>query len=200
MKRILSVLLIAGCALAGARTAAAHADEAPASKAAGATGAKAEFVRNLDYAGDKLIQLAEAIPQEKYTWRPGEGVRSVSEVFLHAAFADMLLPTFMGAKMPEGVTFDPKHPDAFETSTTKKEDVIAAVKRGLDHLKAAGNSVADSDLDTMVETFLGTMSKRELLFFASAHNHEHLGQMIAYARMNGIAPPWSMKEAAKDSK
>lgn len=181
--------LLAAAALLTAATAFAHPDaEKVAPKGAG-TGIKAEFARNLDYATDKLIQLAEAVPAEKYTWRPAEGVRSFSEVFLHAAGGNYMIPSFTGAKMPDG--FDPK---TFETSTTKKEEIIAQLKKSVEHAKAAMNAIPDSDLDTQVKWFLGESSKREILFFTAAHNHEHLGQLIAYSRMNGITPPWSKKE------
>jgi len=189
MKRTWAVLAVAG--LLTAATAGAGADpkaENSGAKAA-TTGAKAELARNLDAAGDKLLQLAEAVPAEKYTWRPAEGVRSFSEVFLHAAAANYLIPSFVGAKMPDG--FDPK---TFETSTTKKEEIVVQLKKSLEHVKAAANAISDSDMDTPTKWFLGEGSKREILFFTAAHNHEHLGQLIAYARMNGVTPPWSKKE------
>lgn len=187
MRKIGTVLAVA--AILSAAPAFANSDAAPADAKAAATGTKAEFARNLDYAGDKLIQLAEAVPAEKYSWRPAEGVRSFAEVILHAAGGNFMIPSFIGAKMPDGV--DPK---TFETSTTKKEEIIALLKKSLEHAKAAANAVSDSDMDTSVKWFLGDGSKREILFFTSAHDHEHLGQLIAYARMNGITPPWSKKE------
>jgi len=186
MKRI--SMLLAAAALLATATAFAQSDAAKAAPK-GSGGIKAEFARNLDSAGDKLVQLAEAVPAEKYTWRPAEGVRSFSEAFLHAAGGNYFIPTFVGAKVPDGL--DLKN---IETSTTKKEEVIAQLKKSLANAKAAANAVADSDMDTSVKWFLGDGSKREVLFFTAAHNHEHLGQLIAYARMNGITPPWSKKD------
>lgn len=178
-------------AVAGLMTAttAGAADAADSAAKPAAAGTKAEFARNLDYAGDKLIQLAEAMPADKYSWHPAEGVRSFGEALLHAAGGNFMIPSFIGAKMPDG--FDMK---TFETSTTKKEEIVAQVKKSLEHVKAAANAVSDSDMDTSVKWFMGEGSKREILFFIAAHNHEHLGQLIAYARMNGITPPWSKKE------
>jgi uncharacterized damage-inducible protein DinB len=181
--------LLTAALLLTATTAFAHPDAEKVAPKAGGAGIKAEFARNLDYAGDKLIQLAEAVPAEKYTWRPAEGVRSFSEVFLHAAGGNYMIPSFTGAKLPDG--FDPK---TFETSTTKKDEIIAQIKKSLEFAKAAANAIADSDMDTSVKWFLGEGSKREILFFTSAHDHEHLGQLIAYSRMNGITPPWSKKD------
>ncbi len=186
MKRSWTLLAVA---LLTASTAVAHPDAEKIAPKGTGTGIKAEFARNLGYAGDKLIQLAEAVPAEKYTWRPAEGVRSFSEVFLHAAGANYMIPSFTGAKLPDG--FDPK---TFEKSTTNKEEIIVQLKKSLEHAKAAADAIADSDLDTTVKWFLGEASKREILFFTAAHDHEHLGQLIAYARMNGITPPWSKKD------
>jgi uncharacterized damage-inducible protein DinB len=183
MRRLLTMLAVAGL-VTGGTAGLVHAADAAGKPAAGT---KAEFTRNLDYAGDKLIQLAEAMPADKYSWRPAEGVRSFGEVLLHAAGGNFMIPSFIGAKMPEG--HDPK---TFETSTTKKEEIIAHLKKSLEHVKSAANAVSDSD--TSAKWFLGEGSKREILFFTAAHNHEHLGQLIAYARMNGVTPPWSKKE------
>jgi uncharacterized damage-inducible protein DinB len=183
---MLTVFAVAGLLTAVTAASAGAAD--PDAKAA-AMGVKAEFARNLDAAGDKLIQLAEAMPADKYTWRPAEGVRSFGEVLLHAAGGNYMIPSFIGAKTPEG--YDPK---TFETSISKKEEIVAQLKKSLEHVKAAANAVSDSDMDTSAKWFMGEGSKREILYFTSAHNHEHLGQLIAYARMNGVTPPWSKKE------
>ena len=187
MRRIWTVLAVAG--LMTAATAFAHPDAEFASTKPVASETKTEFARNLDYAGDKLIQLAEAMPADKYSWRPAEGVRSFGEALLHAAGGNFMIPSFTGAKMPDG--FDPK---TFETSTTEKEEIVAKLKKSLEHVKSVANAISDSDMDTSVKWFMGEGSKREILFFTAAHNHEHLGQLIAYARMNGVTPPWSKKE------
>ena len=187
MKRLITM---AAAVLCFATTTSAFAkDAAPGAAPAPAPGVQGEFTRNLGYAGDKLVQLAEAIPAEKYTWRPSEGARSVAEVCLHAAGGNYWIPTFIGVKAPEG--FDSK---TFETSTTQREAIVEHLKKSLAHVNAAAAAMKDADLNTKVKWFMGETTKRELLFFLAAHNHEHLGQMIAYARMNGVTPPWSMKE------
>ena len=182
MKRAFALLAVLSCLC----TATARAQMSQAETKAAPAGVKGEIARNLDSAGDKLIQLAEAIPADKFTWRPAQGVRSFAEVFLHAAGGNYMISSFVGAKVPEG--FDAKK---FETSTTKKEEIVEHLKKSLAHVKAAINAIADADMDTQTKWFLGEASKREILFFTAAHNHEHLGQLIAYARMNGITPPWS---------
>ena len=182
MKRALALLAVLSCL----STVTVRAEESQIQAKAAPAGVKGEIVRNLDSAGDKLIQLAEAIPADKFAWRPAEGVRSFREAFLHAAGGNYMISSFVGAKVPEG--FDPQK---FETSTTKKEEIVEHLKKSLAHVKAATNAIADADMDTQAKWFLGEGSKREILFFTAAHNHEHLGQLIAYARMNGIKPPWS---------
>jgi rhodanese-related sulfurtransferase/uncharacterized damage-inducible protein DinB len=191
MKRYLALLAIALCA-AAPMAMAKEAKPAAAPAAAEKSDIRAEFARNLDSAGDKLVQLAEAVPADKYTWRPGEGVRSFAEVFLHAAAGNYFLTTFIGAKAPEG--FDPK---TFETSTTQKDAIIDHLKKSLAHAKAVAAGLSDADLETKAKWFLGESTKREILFFAASHNHEHLGQLIGYARMNGIVPPWSQSEKSE---
>src|SRR6266545_4796082 len=125
------------------------------------TGFRAEFIAEVDSVGKKLTNLAGAMPQEKYGWRPAPGIRSVSEVYVHVAGANYLLPSFMGVKMPAGI------------------DRVA-------------ENLADADLDKKVKTFGGReMTQRALLVAILNHMHEHLGQSIAYARVNGVAPPWS---------
>ena len=187
MKRLITVVAVVGLLVAASATAQDHKghDHGEAAMAKDG-GVKGEWASNLDYATEKLLQLAEAVPEEKYTWRPAEGVRSFSEAFLHAAGANYFIPTFVGVKAPQGMEME-----SFETSTTKKAEVIAAMKKSIEHVKAAVHAMPDADMDVKATWFLGEGSKREILYFLAAHNHEHLGQMIAYARMNGIAPPWS---------
>jgi uncharacterized damage-inducible protein DinB len=133
----------------------------------------------------KLVALAEATPQEKYAWRPGPGVRSISEVYMHVAFGNYFIPSFLGAKMPEGLTRDT------EKTVTEKAKVIEALKKSFDHARKAVEATPDSDLDKKVKVFGQEPSERMMLIGLVSHGHEHLGQSIAYARTNGIAPPWS---------
>jgi uncharacterized damage-inducible protein DinB len=190
---------------------AAHAAAAPAAKpvaaepASGGTAAaaapataapsgsvKAMAKRQLAAAEKKLVALAEATPAEKYGWRPGEGVRSTGEVFMHVASANYFLPTFWGAKMPAGV-------DArtFEKDGADKAKTISTLKASFEFLNQAIDAVPDSDLGRQVTIFGQQATVGEVMFGVATHGHEHLGQSIAYARMNGIVPPWSAKEGAR---
>ncbi len=150
------------------------------------SGFRAEFIAEVDSVGKKLTDLANAMPQEKYSWRPAPGIRSVSEVYVHVAGGNYLLPSFMGVKMPAGISRD------MEKTVTEKAKVIDTLKESLEHAKSAAANMADADLDKKVKIFGGReITERALLVLMLNHIHEHLGQSIAYARVNGVAPPWS---------
>lgn len=159
--------------------------QAPAPASAAPTGYRAEVISDIEGIGKKLVDLATAMPAEKYAWRPAPGVRSVSEVYMHVVGANYLLPSFLGAKLPEG--FDRE----MEKSVTDKAKVIEWLKKSIDNAKAAVSSASDADLDKKVKAFGREMTERRVLMIVQTHMHEHLGQSIAYARSNGVTPPWS---------
>lgn len=137
---------------------------------------------------EKLSGLANEIPADKYNWRPAEGVKSVSEVFIHAASANYFILSFFGNPMPEGFNRE------LESQVTEKDEVLKWLDKSF---KGAAEFVATIDEGTLgekVETPFGELTKRKLLFIMFTHGHEHLGQMIAYARSNGVVPPWSQKQ------
>ena len=183
MKRYVSSVLLA-VLLMGCAVAAGHTQGAPA---ASGSNARTEALALFDDAANKIIRLAEAIPAEKYTWRPGEGVRSVSEVLLHVSAGNFNIPRRIGTPPPEGFT-----PQGFEKSTTDKAKIIETVKNSVEHVRKAYNNVSDADLEKTAPWFGGRQATyREIMFFLAGHTHEHLGQLIAYARMNGVTPPWN---------
>lgn len=148
---------------------------------------RGEFLQVMQGAADKYIQLAEAIPADKYTWRPAEGVRSVSETFLHVATANYGLAPRLGAALPAGVNVQ-----GLEKSTTDKAAVVAHLRAAFAHFKAAVEAYPAAEPDKMINWFgPPQISIRHFLYFNADHNGEHLGQMIAYARMIGVRPPWS---------
>ena len=182
--RAMNVLRSVTVALALPLFALAAAQNSPkAAPAQRPQGFKAEFLSNLDDVQSKILRLAEAIPAEKYTWRPSPDVRSISEVFMHIAGSNYFLATFIGAEAPQ------TNGDA-EKRVTRKAEVIAELKKSFDHLRAAVN--ASGDLETPVKMFGTQTTHRGVLVTILSHLHEHLGQSVAYARMNGVVPPWSM--------
>ncbi len=146
---------------------------------------RSETVAEIDARAQKYISLAEAIPADKYTWRPAEGVRSVSEVLLHTAGANYFLPRVYGAALPEGF-----QGQGFETSTTDKEAVLRHLRASFTHLRDAVAG-APADAEAMQSWFGQPRSNRAIGIALVGHLGEHLGQLIAYARMNGVRPPWS---------
>jgi uncharacterized damage-inducible protein DinB len=144
---------------------------------------KAAVLADVEDAEKKFLGLAKAIPADKYTWRPGEGVRSVSEVFLHVVTANFGRSGMLGASA-EGIDLH-----ALEKSTTDKGKIIEQLNRSFAHLESA---IRKSDVQQHRKIFGGRdTTGGDVLFLMATHLHEHLGQMIAYARMNGVVPPWT---------
>jgi uncharacterized damage-inducible protein DinB len=152
------------------------------------SGFRAEFLRQLDEVSGKLFDLAQAVPAGKYSWRPGPDVRSISEVYVHVALANYSLMKFIGIDPPADFNRN------MEKTITDKQQVIEAMRKSFDHVRQAVLQTPDSDLDKTVELFGQNTTIRDVFFTAAMHMHEHLGQSIAYARMNGVVPPWSAKE------
>ena len=159
-----------------------------------------EFVGQTEFIQGRLSQLAGAMPESTFEWRPTDGVRSVSEVYLHAAFANYICVTMSGGSVPEEVGFvmDFSKVNDWDTQTTDKAAVIEKMNQSFDILKKRIEELNQEDLDREVEVFGMTMSVRNFIISMIAHSHEHLGQGIAYARMNGVTPPWSAKQEGED--
>jgi uncharacterized damage-inducible protein DinB len=183
---VVSLALVAPLAtLAQGGSAAPAAAAAPtAAAAAPATGFQADLLK--DYAGaiGHLTQLAEAVPADKYSWRPAEGVRTFSEVFMHVAAGNYMGAKSLGTAVPADV--DPRKLE----SITDKDKVIAALNASVEHFKKAVAAVDNAGLEQEVNLFGMTMTKRGVMLLMQGHAHEHTGQAIAYTRMNGIVPPW----------
>ena len=149
-------------------------------------GLRTDIIGQIDDAGNKIIQLAEAIPQEKYSWRPAEGVRSVSEVFMHVAGANYFFVRLAGGPAAES-----QPPRGAETSVTDKAQVLDWLRRSFAHVRTAIGNMSDADLAKTVDMFGQQTTARNVLLVNASHCHEHLGQLIAYARSNAVVPPWS---------
>lgn len=152
----------------------------------GVTGYRSEVLAEVIIQGDKFVRLAEAIPADKYAWRPAPDVRSVAEVFLHVSAANYNLYKLVGTPPPAG--FDVK---GFEKSTTDKAKIVATLRNSFDHARKAITAMPDADLEKSMDWFGGKNTERGILLFIVRHGAEHLGQSIAYARNVGITPPWT---------
>jgi uncharacterized damage-inducible protein DinB len=136
----------------------------------------------------QLVALAEAIPADKYSWRPAPGVRSTSEVFMHIALANFYLLSVTGPPMPADLKSE-----EMEKTVTGKPEVIAWLKRSLSAVKTARAAVTASDLQRKVKVNNRDATVDGMYLRILVHDNEHMGQLVAYARMNGIVPPWSEK-------
>lgn len=133
----------------------------------------------------QLIALAEATPAEKFAWRPAAGVRSTSEVYMHIAIANFYLLSVTGPKMPAGLKQE------MEKTVTSKAEVIDWLKRSLDAVKVAHLAAKPNDLERKVHIADRDATVDGMYLRIIVHANEHMGQLIAYARMTGVVPPWS---------
>ena len=152
----------------------------------GVTGYRSEVLAEVTIQEDKFTRLAEAIPFDKFNWRPAPDVRSFAEVLLHVSAANYNLYKLVGTPPPTGIDLK-----GLEKSTTDKAKVIATLKDSFAHAKRAITSMPDADLDKSLDWFGGKNTQRGILLFIVRHAAEHLGQSIAYARFDNIVPPWS---------
>jgi uncharacterized damage-inducible protein DinB len=133
----------------------------------------------------QLIALAETIPADKYAWRPAPGVRSTSEVIMHTALANFYLLNITGPELPKDITsFD------MEKTVAQKADVLQYLKRSLEAVKAGRAALKPGDLSRKVKVDKVDATVDGMYLRIIVHANEHMGQLVAYARMNGIAPPW----------
>jgi uncharacterized damage-inducible protein DinB len=184
MKRILSVValfVLTAAALPAAAQVNPYKDGTP-----GVTGYRSEVLAEVMIQEDKFTRLAEAIPADKYTWRPAADVRSFAEVFLHVSAANYNLYKLVGTPPPDGF-----NANGFDKSTTDKAKVIATLKDSFAHATKAITAMPDANLEKSLDWFGGKNTQRGILLFVVRHAAEHLGQSIAYARFVGVVPPWT---------
>jgi uncharacterized damage-inducible protein DinB len=157
---------------------------------------KAQALVDLQGLQKKYLQLAEAIPADKFTWRPDPAARSVSELFLHVAAANYNIPTMMtGTEPAPGF-----QRDGFEKSTTNKAKVMDQLNRSFAYAIAAVQKMSNADFAKAEKKLGPDANDGDVVYILVTHNHEHLGQSVAYARMNGITPPWTVEAQKKAAK
>jgi len=150
------------------------------------------LVRTVTILSDKFEALAGAMPEEAYAWRPMEGVRSVSDVYVHIAADNFFVPALMGIAPPPptGITNDVQTFRAYQQREMSRDEVIAGVGASFEFLLAAMEETR-AQLDRAVTLGGSETSVGDVWIRAVTHLHEHLGQSIAYARANEVVPPWS---------
>jgi uncharacterized damage-inducible protein DinB len=162
--------------------------------AQGSSTVMADLMSDVAEVEQKLLGLARAMPAESFAWRPAAGVRSVGEVFQHVAADNYLIPIFAGTPAPvaTGIKGDAYATvQAYEARSADRATVIADLEQSFAHLRAAMTASATRSPADTVRLFGQSRTLQQLWVLATTHLHEHLGQAIAYARSNGVTPPWS---------
>ena len=153
----------------------------------------ADFLRDVEQVEQKLLGLARAMPADKWDWRPGEGVRSVGEVFLHVAADNYVLPAMFGTPAPPETKITAEYQTAvtFEQQKLSRDVTIAELEKSFAFLKQTLAAMTQAKFAEKLDRFGPEATQQSGWVLAVTHLHEHLGQAIAYARMNGVVPPWS---------
>jgi uncharacterized damage-inducible protein DinB len=146
-----------------------------------------ETAGSLSFVSGHVMQLAKAIPADKYSYTPQQGVRSVADVCAHIVSANYFFASKLGAKIPADVKME-----TIEKDLKAKDAIEKELKRSYDVMLDAIKNTKDASLANKVEfPFPGDYTSMTAILIALGHSNEHLGQLIAYARMNGVTPPWS---------
>lgn len=166
-----------------------------APSAAPTSGFRAEFLEEIAYYEQRYTRLAEAMPAEKYTWRPADGVRSVGEVFTHIIAANYGVARALGTAPPPGLDFK-----AIAGLSADKAKVLQALKDSFAHLRGAIVALNEAEADKPQNMFNRHTTLRGSFIAITGHFGEHLGQSIAYARVNGVVPPWTEEAQQQQQK
>jgi uncharacterized damage-inducible protein DinB len=184
---------------ANALIAGAQAPQATTDTTAPSYDMKAQALLDLQGVNKKCVDLLQAIPTDKLTWRPSADSRSFAEVFLHVAGERYGILSMMGATPPAG--FKAKE---FEKSTTDKDRIVEDLNQSWEFADKAINGMSNADFAKLLPKLGPQANEGDVIYILVADAHEHLGQLIAYARQNGIVPPWTVamqkKKAAAGTK
>jgi uncharacterized damage-inducible protein DinB len=153
---------------------------------------KGQSLADLQAVQKKFVDLANAIPAEKLTWRPSADSRSFAEVFLHVSGERYGILGLMGATPPAG--FDRK---TFEKSTTDRARIVDELNKSWDFAQKTINGMTNGDFAKLLPKLGPQANAGDVVYILVADAHEHLGQLVAYARVNGIVPPWTVEAQKK---
>ena len=149
---------------------------------------QAELRGHFEASARKLVALSEAMPADAYGWRPMEGVASVGEVYMHIARYNYMYPEqSLGIASPMGAD----EYGSWEGEVTRKDEATRILARSMDHVRSVMDGMSAEDAAAATRLYGRDVAGWAVLLQLVAHMNEHLGQSIAYARMNGVAPPWS---------
>jgi uncharacterized damage-inducible protein DinB len=191
-KLLLAVLLIFVGVSAQAVGAPAQSSDATADHTGPSYDMKGQSLADLQAVQKKFVDLANAIPADKFTWRPSADSRSFAEVFLHIAGERYGILGLMGATPPVG--FDRK---TFEKSTTDKARIVDELNKSWEFAQKTINGMTNADFAKLLPKLGPQANAGDVVYILVADAHEHLGQLVAYARENGIVPPWTVEAQKK---
>lgn len=134
---------------------------------------------------NQITALANAFTEEQYDWRPADGVRSVGEVILHTAAANYFLVSMLGFQIPSDVDM------ASMEKIKGKQQAIDALTKSFEYAKEKIGAVKSEDFGKEIDLGFNKLTTVATMMVVLEHTGEHKGQLIAYARANGITPPWS---------
>lgn len=156
-------------------------------------GVMGDLIADVEEVQTKLVGLAKAMPEAAFNWRPDPGVRSTGEVFMHVAADNYFMPALLGTPAPAdtGITSEYKTAAAFEKRPMSHDQAIAELEKSFAFLKQSMTAFPAAKVDATSEMSRRKITNRSLWISTATHLHEHLGQLIAYARSNKITPPWS---------
>lgn len=144
-----------------------------------------EFLGQFNGSAAKFVALAEAMPEDAYDWRPGDGVASVVEVFMHVARYNYMYPD-----QNLGMGSPVEYAD-WEQEIEDPDEAREILATSMDHVRSILSQMSDEDLDATTRLYGRDVGRWAVMLQLVTHMNEHLGQSIAYARMNGVVPPWS---------
>jgi hypothetical protein len=193
MKRLfLSAFFLLLCLSAGTISAVAQNSDASTDHTAPSYDMKGQSLADLQVVQKKFVDLANALPADKLTWRPSADSRSFAEVFLHVAGERYQILHLMGTDLPAG--FDGK---THEKSTADKARLVEELNKSWDFTQKAINAMSNADFAKMLPALGPQANDGDVIYILVADAHEHLGQVVAYARENGIVPPWTVEQQKK---
>ena len=178
-----------------ARQSAPPATASPEDKTPPSYDMKAQAILDLEQMQEKFSKLAEAIPQDKFSWRPSQDIRSISELFLHVAGSGFFFPTMKGASPAPGFT-----PKDFETSTTDKAKIIEWLNKSFAYDIASVQGMSNGDFAAPLPKLGPDANQGDVVYLLVSHAHEQLGIAIAYSRSVGVVPPWTADALKKKAK
>jgi uncharacterized damage-inducible protein DinB len=153
---------------------------------------KAQALLDLQGVNKKCVDLAEALPSDKLTWRPSPDTRSFAEVLLHVAGERYGFLSLLGANPPAGFKAG-----EFDKSTIERDRIVEALNQSWDFTNKTINGMSNADFAKLLPKLGPQANEGDVVYLLVADAHEHLGQLVAYARQNGIVPPWTLEQQKK---